>query len=365
MLDASKAFDGVIYEKLFELLINRGLPMPMLRLLLYQYTHQLVRTTWQGESSDIFSTVNGVRQGGVLSPVLFTVYIDVLLQRLKDKGLGCMVGQTYFGVLCYADDVTLLSPTRNGLQQMLEVCEKFGEQHNIKYNPKKTVCMCFGPNSNAVTNVTLYGKPLSWSTHSKHLGNIIRADLSEHDDVQRKKFDFIGRTNSLVANFKSVPKTVCSTVFTSQCCHFYGMETWNLSDRYIGTFYVTWRKAVRKIWNLPNTARSAMLPFLVQGEPVHITLNKRVQGLYRAIKNSENAPLQYLLQTSIDSLPSGIAGSNNTYSSSVSDFHAADPSMQDRAAMVKEITRSLENELYIDNFSKDELLQLKDFIATF
>ena len=52
--------------------------------------------------------------------------------------------------------------------------------------------------------VKLYGKCLPWCNSAKHLGNIVRADLKDDDDIQLKKCDFIGRTNSLIANFKEV-----------------------------------------------------------------------------------------------------------------------------------------------------------------
>ena len=81
-LDASKAFDRVHLGKLFALLHNRGLPPVANRLLLDMYTRQRMCTTWNGVKSEFFSTENGVKQGGILSPILFCVYIDELLNRL-------------------------------------------------------------------------------------------------------------------------------------------------------------------------------------------------------------------------------------------------------------------------------------------
>ena len=60
-------------------------------------------------SIQLFSLNNGVKQGGVLSPILFSIYIDSLLQKLKDSGLGCHVGRTFAGAFDYADDLALIS----------------------------------------------------------------------------------------------------------------------------------------------------------------------------------------------------------------------------------------------------------------
>ena len=67
------------------------------------------------QRSDSFRCLNGVKQGGVLSPVLFTIYIDELLKKLKMSGAGCYIEDTFVGALGYADDITLISPSIRGL----------------------------------------------------------------------------------------------------------------------------------------------------------------------------------------------------------------------------------------------------------
>src|SRR5664279_2354365 len=81
-LDASKAFDRVPYCKLFDLLVKRNVPAFIIRVLINFYTNNYVRVSWCGVMSDYFLALNGVKQGGVLSPVLFCVYIDDLLFAL-------------------------------------------------------------------------------------------------------------------------------------------------------------------------------------------------------------------------------------------------------------------------------------------
>ncbi len=57
------------------------------------------------------SVLNGVKQGGVLSPVLFAVYIDGLLNQLSKSGVGCNMGNKFMGAVAFADDIKLLTPT--------------------------------------------------------------------------------------------------------------------------------------------------------------------------------------------------------------------------------------------------------------
>ena len=77
--DASKAFGRLQYCKLFELLVSRQLLAPIIGVLINLYTCNYVRVAWCGIVSDYFLAINGVKQGGVLSHVLFCLYIDGLL----------------------------------------------------------------------------------------------------------------------------------------------------------------------------------------------------------------------------------------------------------------------------------------------
>jgi len=80
-LDASKAFDRVNYSKLFHCLLDRKLSAVCIRLILSLYTGHVACVLWNGVYSGQFPVKNGVKQGGILSPVLLCVYTDGLLNR--------------------------------------------------------------------------------------------------------------------------------------------------------------------------------------------------------------------------------------------------------------------------------------------
>ena len=92
MLDASKAFDRVRYCKLFNELLERNISPVVLRILIYMYMNQTLRVQWCQTLTSSFKVCNGVKQGGVLSPILFAVYVDSLLGRLEQSGVGCHIG---------------------------------------------------------------------------------------------------------------------------------------------------------------------------------------------------------------------------------------------------------------------------------
>ena len=74
------------------------------------------------------------RQGAILSSILWAVYADPLLQRLRDLGLGAHVAGLFMGAVCYADDVLLIAPTRTAMQRMLSEMEAFAEESNVTFS---------------------------------------------------------------------------------------------------------------------------------------------------------------------------------------------------------------------------------------
>ncbi len=68
------------------------------------YKRQKSRTSWNNVTGEYFNSINGVRQGGVVSLLMFTVCIDELICHLQKFGIGCFIGQEYYGCLSYADD---------------------------------------------------------------------------------------------------------------------------------------------------------------------------------------------------------------------------------------------------------------------
>jgi len=89
--------------------------------------------------------LSSVRQGGLLLPVLFAIYMDVLIERLRSCGLGCRLLDDFYGCLLYADDIVLLSHSLDAIRIMLDICDKFAIDFDVKFNSSKSVVMRIGP----------------------------------------------------------------------------------------------------------------------------------------------------------------------------------------------------------------------------
>ena len=170
-LDASKAFDRVKHSVLFNKLTCRGVPGYVVKLLSYWYAKQTMRVRWGDCISSPFQVSNGVRQGGILSPYLFNVYMDDLSCLLNCCNTGCVSGDT-------------------GMKELLCACEVYSMEHVIVYNSKKsTVVVC---RNKAIMNAVrpsfiVNGDVIPESEKVKYLGHIICSDLSDDEDMMRQR----------------------------------------------------------------------------------------------------------------------------------------------------------------------------------
>ena len=109
-LDASKAFDRVNHWTLFKKLLIKGVPVILVRILCVWYRCQQLCIQWGKTKSSFFTISNGVRQGGILSPKLFSVYMDDLSNMLIGSGVGCYIDNVCVNHVFYADDLCLMPP---------------------------------------------------------------------------------------------------------------------------------------------------------------------------------------------------------------------------------------------------------------
>jgi hypothetical protein len=138
---------------------------------------------------------NGVKQGSVISPILFTVYMDELIEELCKSGFGCKIGNVYYGILIYADDIFLLAPTITALQHMLDICAHFSDEKGLMFNASKTQCIKFhrkhvhndAPNLCLVLNDSI----LQWSYNVLHLGHKFDCCFNFSKDTVSRKGAFI------------------------------------------------------------------------------------------------------------------------------------------------------------------------------
>lgn len=171
-LDLKKAFDKMNHCGLYIKLMDRMLPNNLLCLIEYWYDLCITCVRWGNVFSEYVKLECGVRQGGVLSPYLFACYIDDLIKTVQRSGLGCNIKFVPVCIFLYADDIILLSPSVDSLQQMLLICETELAWLDMALNVKKSVCIRFGSRYDADCEclITTSGQQLCWVKQCRYLG---------------------------------------------------------------------------------------------------------------------------------------------------------------------------------------------------
>ena len=146
-LDFSKAFDHVNYEILFEKLIKINIPCIYIKFIYNWYINQEIQVKYKNTLSQPWKMTNGVRQGGILSPFLFQIYIDGLIDRVVSSRIGCRLGYYMSNIIAYADDIVVLAPSVTALQYLIDLCFQESCGLKLNFNRSKSICIRFSFNS--------------------------------------------------------------------------------------------------------------------------------------------------------------------------------------------------------------------------
>jgi len=218
-LDISKAFDKVNHYVLFSKLLDRRVPLCMIKVLVCWYGKCNAVVRWQSSMSHVFVINAGVRQGGVLSPLLFSVYMDNLIDKLEACGYGCKVHGVYAGCILYADDIILLAHTSYAMQKMLDVCSEESISLDLKFNVNKSVALRVGPRWRTLcAPLTLGSTALRFVQSTKYLGVYLKSDVKYSCSYGHLKLRFYSCFNALFSRSKASNSELVTTEVLNTVC---------------------------------------------------------------------------------------------------------------------------------------------------
>lgn len=260
-VDISKAFDQMwIDAMLYKLYHDAKIKGKCWRIISNWYLNMKEFVYINGTHSRTYNLLQGTRQGGILSPWLFLVYINDLISGLENKCWGVFLYHTFYGAPMFADDLTVLSRLKTGLDRLLSCLHDYATKWRIVFNIKKTVILVFGEktvNSASARIWSLGDVLLNEKEVWKNLGKIWHIDSNCKEPVQEsihKGFEVISRLASIGCRSGGLnPKVSARLWKVIALPHMlYGCELWYLKAQQF--------KDLEKVLNVFCRAVQSLIP---------------------------------------------------------------------------------------------------------
>ena len=175
-VDLSKAFDTINRSSLIYKMKLNGINGPFICLIEDMYKELYCTVKCNNHLSETFKTTLGVKQGCILSPTLFALYMNDLVDTFNDSCDQVTLNSTKISCLMYADDIVLLSNSAVGLQNLLNRLEQFCDKWNLTVNVRKTKIMIFNKTGRLMKHIpfTYKNENIDIVNEYKYLGIIFK-----------------------------------------------------------------------------------------------------------------------------------------------------------------------------------------------
>ena len=299
-MDASKAFDRIVHAGLFIKLLERNVPIVFIEIIMSWYDGLTCRVKWDDQLSDWFAITAGVRQGGILSPDFYSIYVDDLIIQLKSSGKGCYFLAIFAAALFYADDMAILSPSIKGLSKLLDICGTYCTEWDIALNAKKSKLMMFGKKADVTHDIMLNGDKVEWTTDWKYLGVTLKKDKFFNCSVTDRIGKFYRCVNAILRIDGRSTDTVMLHLMETHCVPIltYAIEVVHVANRdERRQLRVAYNSIFRKLFGYRwSESVTALQEFL--GRPTWEQLvDKRVASFRNRVTNGRNDTLAFALMT--------------------------------------------------------------------
>ena len=216
------------------------------------------KVKWNNVLSESVPLAAGVRQGGVLSPLLFSAFIDIVLSELENFRHGCFINRECFNSLLYADDLLLLSTSVTDLQLLIDKCLSVFDLLDLQINSAKSVCLRIGNRFRASCGPILAkGNTINWVNEFKYLGVMIKCGVRFSCSWRDTRCNFYKSLNSFLSGLGSNPNiNVALSLFRSLCIPIlcYGTASIPLSVSELRSFSFAYDNIFCKLFKSRNFA---------------------------------------------------------------------------------------------------------------
>jgi hypothetical protein len=253
-IDFKKAFDRVWHAGMLRVLQHYNIPRKLTALIQNLYSQAVSAVRIGTDISDWFQQTVGVRQGCVLSPDLFNLFLEhVLGEALEAYQGGALVHGRHVSNLRFADDIDLMGENQQEAQDILQDVHRSSQQYGLEINKDKTKVMLVAKESHDVT-INLDNQKLEQVTHFKYLGTEVTDQNSCSTDIRCRTAQALATASNLRIIWRN-PRISLKTKLRLLDClvipiALYGCETWTLNKTDLNKLKAFGMKCLRLLLNI-------------------------------------------------------------------------------------------------------------------
>jgi len=242
--------------------------------------------------------VCAVCQGGILSPYLFAVFVDSILEKLKLSNLGCHIKTLCFSPIMYADDLILISLSVTELQHMVDLCIQILTDLVMKVNVKKSACMRIGPLYKTVChNITVENNEVEWKSELRFLGIFLYSAKNVSVNFQTVKQKYFRALNGIFAKVgtQASAMVLCSLI-NPFCLPIlcYGLESFNMTQSGYNSLESAFSTAFFKMFGISDKSTLRHCQFYCNVLPMSYMLDLRKINFMTSISKCHNETVKFL-----------------------------------------------------------------------
>jgi hypothetical protein len=284
--------------------------------------------------------------------------MDELFDKIITSGLGCRIDQYNYSILGYADDLTLISPSCEGLQKMITMVEQYctvkGLRLSVDPDPKKSKTKCIHFNSKRSPQMlTVYNTQIPWVNTAVHLGHVISSDEDTRHDTNSKRCAFVSKVHALRQELGDQDPSVFLKLLNIYASSFYGSNLWDLGDDSSTKLYSAWNRSIKFTYNLPINTHRYMLASLYNKADLKSTLIHRFHRFRDHLINCDKPEVIYLARIQQNDIRSTFG--KNISLQDTSDQFIAPISEEWRVPVVKELLEVRSGRREVGHFNLDEV----------
>ena len=313
MFDLEKAFDSVEHCVLLEKLIQIGLRGKSWRVISNWYVSSVSMVRIGTTLSHPIPILRGVKQGSVLSPLLFIIVVDGLLQNLRNENAGLSILGTFVGGAAHADDVRTIASSKDTVRSQTDIINRFTLQNNLKLNSAKTEIVKITRQPFYPEQINVDNCAITTVAKAKCLGVWWSHNLSAHRSIQenickaRKAFFAFGKVDAFHGHLNplsatSIYKTCVLPIL------LYGSETWLLDSSCLLLLERFQYEIGRRILKLPNNFSGTVVRICLDLPSITcLLLLRKINFLAKLLSADNNSTSARVLTSAIISDPVNVS----------------------------------------------------------